>query len=171
MKERIDSLEEKVLNLETELARVVVKVNESEQYSCPHNIRVYGFDENKDEVCIDKIVKFCNEKLNVEIVNGQIDRAHRVRKPNGNKPRRIIVRFKAHTDKLAVLCRTVVGTDFYINEDLTKYNQKLLLKAKKYSLNVSSTWSSDGKIFVKRSSDERRLRIVTMADFAKYELI
>ena len=96
MKERIDSLEEKVLNLETELARVVVKVNESEQYSCPHNIRVYGFDENKDEVCIDKIVKFCNEKLNVEIVNGQIDRAHRVGKPNGNKPRAIIVRFKAH---------------------------------------------------------------------------
>ena len=104
-----------------------------------------GFDESKDEVCIDKIVKFCNEKLNVEIVNGQIDRADRVGKPNGNKPRAIIVRFKAHADKLAVLRRrrTLVGTDFYINEDLTTYNQKLLLKAKKDSLNVSSTWSSE----------------------------
>jgi hypothetical protein len=128
---------------------------------------VFGFNENKDKVCIDKIVKFCNEKLNVEIVNGQIDRADRVGKPNGNKPRAIIVRFKAHTDKLAVLHRrrTLVGTYFYINEDLTKYNQKLLLKAKKDSLNVNSTWSSDGKIFVKRSSNERRLRIVTIRNF------
>ena len=161
MKERIDSLEEKVLNLETELE--LVKANENEQHSRRHNIRVFGFDENKDEVCIDKIVQFCNEKLNVEIVNGQIDRAHRVGKPNGNKPRAIIVCFKAHTDKLAVLHRrrTLVGTDFYINEDLTKYNQKLLLKAKKDSLNVSSTWSS---VFVKRSSNERRLRIVTILD-------
>lgn len=131
-----------------------------------------AFDENKDEDCIDKIVKFCNEKLNVEIARGQIDRAHRVGKPNGNKSRAIIVRFRAHADKIAVLRRrrTIVGSAFYINEDLTKYNQKLLLKAKKESLNVSSTWSLNGKIFVKRSSDERRLRIVTMADFAKYEL-
>ena len=56
MKERIDSLEENVFNLETELARVVVKANENEQYSRRHNIRVSGFHENKDEVCIDKIV-------------------------------------------------------------------------------------------------------------------
>ena len=119
------------------------------------------------------MVKFCNEKLDVEIVNEQIDRAHRVGKSNGNKARAIIVRFKAHSDKISVLLkrRTLVGTGFYFNEDFTKYNQKLLLKAKKESVNVNSTWSSDGKIFVKQSSDERRLRIVTMADFAKYALI
>lgn len=113
---------------------------------------MFGFDEDKDEDCNDKIVKFCNEKLNVEIVNEQIDRAHRVGKPNGNKARTIIVRFKAHADKISVLRkrRTLVGTGFYVNEDLTKYNQKLLLKAKKESVNVSSTWSSDGKIFFEK---------------------
>ena len=173
MKKRIDALEAKVLIIESNLANVLVKANDNEQYSRRHNIRVSGFDEGKDEDCIDKIVKFCNEELDVEIVNKQIDRAHRVRKSNGNKARAIIVRFKARADKISVSRkrRTLVGTDFHVNEDLTKYNQKLLLKAKKESVNVSSTWSSDGKIFVKRSSDERRLRIVKMADFAKYELI
>ena len=173
MKKRIDALEAKVLNIESNLANVLVKANDNEQYSRRHNIRVSGFDEGIDEDCIDKIVKFCNEKLDVEIVNEQIDRAHRVGKSNGNKARAIIVRFKARADKISVSRkrRTLVGTGFHVNKDLTKYNQKLLSKAKKESVNVSSNWSSDGKIFVKRSSDERRLRIVTMADFAKYELI
>ena len=35
---KIDSLEEKLLNLELELAHVVVKVNENEQYSRRHSI-------------------------------------------------------------------------------------------------------------------------------------
>ena len=64
--------------------------------------RVSGFDKNKDEDCIDEIVKFCNEKLSVEIARGQINRAHRVGRPNGNKPRVMIVCFRAHADKIAV---------------------------------------------------------------------
>ena len=72
MQKKIDSLEEKVLYLELELARVVVKANENEQYSRHHNVRVLGLDENKDEDYIDKIVEFCNKKLNVEIAIGQL---------------------------------------------------------------------------------------------------
>ena len=61
MEKRIDALEAKVLNLESSLVSVLVKANENEQYSRRQNIRVFSFDEDKDEDCNDKIVKFCNE--------------------------------------------------------------------------------------------------------------
>lgn len=57
----------------------------------------------------------------------------------------------------------------YINEDLTKPRNKLLLKARKMvkSNLIKSAWSSDGNILVRDSEDERH-RITTESDLAVF---
>lgn len=172
MKEKISVLEEKVSTLESRLTRVTNMANENEQYSRRHNVRISGFEEEKDEDCVKKIVKFVNEKLNVAIIEEHIDRAHRVGKSSEDKPRAIIVRFKAHKDKIAILKKRkdLFQSNFYVNEDLTRINQKLLYTARKECKNVASAWTIDGKIFVKRTLDEQKFRIVSMVDLSTYEL-
>lgn len=122
---------------------------------------------------MEKIVKFCNEKLSVVITEDHIDRAHRVGKPSEGKQRAIIVRLKAHKDKIAILRKRkdLINSNFYVNEDLTRINQKLLYTVRKECGNVDSAWTIDGKIFVKRASDEKRLRIVSRSDLSNYELL
>ena len=67
-----------------------------------------------------KVVQFCNEKLKVDLSDQNIDRAHRVGNPKENRSRAIIVRFKSHKDKIAVLRqrKELKSTTFYVNEDL-----------------------------------------------------
>lgn len=173
--EKISALEEKVVTLESRLNRALSMANDNEQYSRRHNVRISGFAEEKDENCVEKVVNFCNEKLGVAITDENIDRAHRVGKPNDNKPRAIIVRFKAHKDKIAILRKRKdlfhARSNFYINEDLTKINQKLFYSARKECLNAVSAWTTDGKVFVKRISDGKIFIIKTTADFTAYDLL
>ena len=109
-------------------------------------------------------------------VNDEIvDRAHRVGKKEDGTNRAIIVRLKSHKDKLIILRNreSLKGSGFYINEHLTKINQKLsyMYIARVTCTNVDTTWTVDGKIFVKRKSDGRRLQVANQFDFTKHELL
>ena len=112
--EKISVLEEKVATLESRLTRALSMANNNEQYSRRHNVRISGFVEEKDENCVEKIVNFYDA-----ITDENIDRAHRVGKLNDNKPRAIIVRFKAHKDKIAILRKRKdlfhSKSNFYVN--------------------------------------------------------
>ena len=57
----------------------------------------------------------------------------------------------------------------FINEDLTKPKNKLLLKARKMvkSNLLKSAWSSDGNILV-RDKEDKRHRILTESDLAVF---
>ena len=114
---------------------------------------------------MEKVAHFCN-KLHINITEENIDRAHRVGKPSVNKSQAIIVRFKSHSDKIAVLSKRweLYSSIFYVNEDLTSQNHQLLFAAKKDCNNVVSSWSKDGKIFVKRASDDKIFRITSKDD-------
>jgi precorrin-6B methylase 1 len=173
MTKTIAELQEKITSLESQLVRVENMANDNEQYSRRHNVRISGFEEERIEDCITKVVQFCNEKLKVDLSDQNIDRAHRVGKPKENRSRAIIVRFKSHKDKIAVLRqrKELKSTRFYVNEDLTSRNQQLLYCARKDCKNAASAWSRDGKIFVKRASDEKIFKIVSMSDFLQNDLL
>ena len=178
MKEKIQCLEQKVEVLEEQIsglllqnASVSSKANDNEQYSRRHNVRIVGFPEEKDENCIEKVIKFCEEKLNFPLASTDVDRAHRVGRPKPNKHRAIIVRLQAHRHKIAILKnrKCLKGTNFFVNEDLTNENQKLFYQARKLE-KVKSAWTKDGKIFVKCRDDNKLLRIASALDFIKYQL-
>jgi hypothetical protein len=61
------------------------------------------------------------------------------------------------------------GTQYYINEDLTKFNIELLNYARDQKSFIKSAWSTDGKILV-RNLDDKITRIRQFNDFLKFNL-
>ena len=105
----------------------------------------------------EKFVNLCREKIGLDVKDETVDRAHWVgKKEEGTN--RAIIRLKTHKDKLTILCKrkNLRGSGFYINEDLTKINQKLSYTARVTCTNVDTPWTVDGKIYVKRKWDGRR---------------
>ena len=173
LKAEIAVLEGKVKTLEGTIEKVAAKANDNEQFSRRQNVRVTGFVEEDDENCAEKFVNLCREKIGLDVNDDLVDRAHRVGKKEEGTNRAIIVRLKTHKDKLAILRnrKNLRGSGFYINEDLTKINQKLSYIARVTCTNVDTSWTVDGKIFVKRKSDGRRFQVANQFDFTKYELL
>ena len=173
LKAEIAVLEGKVKTLEGTIEKVAAKANDNEQFSCRQNVRVTGFVEEDNENCAEKFVNLCREKIGLDVNDDLVDRAHRVGKKEEGTNRAIIVTLKTHKDKLAILRnrKNLRGSGFYINEDLTKINQKLSYIARVTCTNVDTSWTVDGKIFVKRKSDGRRFQVANQFDFTKYELL
>ena len=173
LKAEIAVLEGKVKTLEDTIEKVVAKANDNEQYSRRQNVRVTGFVEEEEETCAEKFVNLCREKIGLDVNDEIADRAHRVGKKEEGANRAIIVRLKPHKDKLTILRnrKNLRGSVFYINEDLTKINQKFSYTTRVTCTNVDTSWIVDGKIFVKRKSDGRRFQVANQFDFAKDELL
>ena len=173
LKAEIAVLKGKVKTLEDNLEKVAAKANDNEQFSRRQNVRVTGFVEEDEENCAEKFVNLCREKIGLGVNDDIVDRAHRVGKKEEGTNRAIIVRLKTHKVKLAILRnrKNLRGSGFYINEDLTKINQKLSYTARVTCTNVDTSWTVDGKIFVKRKSDGRRFQVANQFDFTKYELL
>ena len=173
LKAEIAVLEGKVKTLEDTIEKVAAKANENEQFSRRQNVRVMGFVEEEEENCAEKFVNLCREKIGLDVNDEIVDRAHRVGKKEEGTNRATIVRLKTHKGKLSILRnrKNLKGSGFYINEDLTKINQKLSYTARVTCTNVDTTWTVDGKIFVKRKSDGRRFQVANQYDFTKHELL
>ncbi|CAB4023920.1 Hypothetical predicted protein [Paramuricea clavata] len=163
---------EKIEALEAELTNVRVQANENEQYSRKYNLRIVGLNENDGENCVGEVIKLCKEKLNVNVDERDIDRAHRLGpKALSGRSRTVIVKFKSYGAK-AEICRQrklLKGTQYYINEDLTKFNIELLNYARDQKSFIKSAWSADGKILV-RNLDDKITRICQFNDFLKFNL-
>ena len=74
-----------------------IQHNDLEQYTRSNNIRIYGIDDrNKDETAEETtgiVIKFCSDKLGIDLRDKDIDIAHRLEKfqTDGNRP--VICRF------------------------------------------------------------------------------
>ena len=83
----------------------------------------------------------------MEVSDDTVDRASRVGKKEEGA-RAIFVCLKRHKDKLTIMenGKNLKDSGFYINEDLTKSNQKLFYTARVKCVNTDASWTSDGKI-------------------------
>ena len=126
-----------------------------EQYSRRNNLKLSGLSEDTANSNTDKVILDLCTELRLSLSEVDIDRSHRVGKPNLPKPRQIIVKFTSYRarqklykarSQLKRTHRTV-----YVNEDLTKERNKLLYDASqhlKHSL-VDRDRTSDGVIMIK----------------------
>jgi exosome complex exonuclease DIS3/RRP44 len=112
---------ENIEALEAELTNVRVQANENEQYFRKYNLRIVGLNENDGENCVGEIIKLCKGKLNVNVDERDIDRAHRLGpKALSGRSRTVIVKFKSYGAKAEIYRqrKLLKGTQYYIN--LTK---------------------------------------------------
>ncbi|KAI9525221.1 hypothetical protein NQZ68_009901 [Dissostichus eleginoides] len=105
-----------------------------------------------------------------------IEACHPLPRSNaGNKPA-ILIRFVNRENKTALLKqgRKLKGSDVYINEHLTKYNDDIARKASfmKKQNKIQNTWTTNCKIYIKLNvtpEEAKVLVIRNMEDLDKYQ--
>ena len=162
------SLQSENESLRERISKVESDNDSLEQYTRRNSVRISGIPEELSENT-DGIVLKLAEKLDVPMTSADIDRSHRVGKPDNRgrtaattkmRHRDIIVKFATYNarHRLYSMRKELRNTDMnkvFINEDLT--TSKLLFDARSLvrSNKLKSAYSSDGKIFIRDHNDHR----------------
>ncbi|KAK3725833.1 hypothetical protein QZH41_003800 [Actinostola sp. cb2023] len=172
----IDELKVEKDKLRADLEVLEQKQDEMEQYQRKYNVEIHGIPESPDEEVDQLIVKLA-ESINVDIDYDDLDIAHRI--PSRAKIRPIIVKFKAYEDKsnfyaarsklkyLKVNDHDFNGaSSIYINENLTSHRKSLYADVRKRAKQNRwfASWTSDGKILVRKEKGGKIYRIRKEAD-------
>lgn len=170
---KVSTLEKENKDLRERIEKLEAKADAAEQYSRRNCLRIAGVPEN-EAADTDSYVLDLSRAIGAEIALTDIERSHRVGRPSTGRTRNIIVKFASYRTRRKVYGARIATKDsgyagIYINEDLTKPRNKLLLKARKMAKTniLKSAWSSDGNILVRVSADERH-RIITESDLAVF---
>ena len=161
-------------SLKTRVQKLESAADNAEQYSRRNCLRISGVMENTNENT-DELILDMTRSMNVDLSLQEIDRSHKVGKPNAAKPRDINVKlstFRAR-EKLYKARRQLKDTGHagvYINEDLTKFRSGLLYSGRKLvkARRIWGAWSPNGTILLK-DNDNIVHRIVKPEDLAPYE--
>ena len=152
---RVSKLEKENKDLRERVEKLEAKADAAEQYSRRNCLRIAGVPENQ-AADTDGYVLDLSRAIGAEIALTDIERSHRVGRPSAGRTRDIIVKFASYrTRRMVYGARTTTKDSgyvgVYINEDLTKPRNKLLLKARKMVKTklLKSAWSSDGNILVR----------------------
>ena len=123
----IENLKDPVLNAEAFQHSTTTRIDYLEDQSRRNNLRFDGVPEDTSEnweQTAKKVQDLVRINLGIQdtIV---IERAHRVGKPNHQKPRTIVAKFLSYNDKSNILrnSRKLKGSSIFINEDLCEASQ------------------------------------------------
>ena len=178
LKLQVASLENENQDLKTRALELQEAVGSAEQYSRRNCLRITGTQETDSEVTDDIVISLARS-IDVELSLQDIDRSHRLGRPepgdiNKRKPRDIIVKFttyrmRAKFYKARVLTKSRGRRGVFVNEHLTKSRGRLLYQARRRvkSQQLKSVWSSDGVILVKHFNDSIQ-RITTENDLSDF---
>ena len=137
------------------------KVDQAEQYSRRNNLRISGYVEDNNENTDDIVMKMASD-IGCDLQLSEIDRSHRVGKPDAarTKQREILVKFTSYRARQKLYKRRTELKDkgyngVFLNEDLTKLRSKVLFEARKVVKAdcAKGAWSSDGNILIKDYGD------------------
>ena len=148
-------------------------IDEQEQYSSRECILLHGIPEprssqekrkeNTDQLFVDEI----NTRLNEKLTLTDLDRSHRLGKPEGRKgPRPIIVKLLRYNDKERIFRKKKLlkGSKIMLTERLTR-RRNLFLRYAKEKFGLKNVWTKDGDIYVKTETGIRNMT----DDFYKVE--
>ena len=170
----IQSLQKENRGLKARVELLEAKVDAAEQYSRRNCLRIAGVPENQSENTDVYVIDF-TRAIDAEVTLDDIERSHRVgKRRDSGRPRDIIVKFSSYRARRKVYGARTKTKDsgyrgVYINEDLTKSRNMLLMKARNMvkTKHIHSAWSSDGTILVRDLADNKH-RIISENDLALF---
>ena len=127
LKKVVGELRDPLMNSESVLQTNSTRIDYLEDQSRRNNLRFDGVVEENGETweqTARKIQLLATEKLGIN-ENIQIERAHRVGRPNPQRHRTIVAKFLRYNDKENLIrnSRKLKGTNIFINEDLCEASQ------------------------------------------------
>ncbi|KAL5005065.1 hypothetical protein ScPMuIL_018521 [Solemya velum] len=138
------------------------------RYSVPLIISARNKDFDTDNTVVD----ICNKYLNLPITVDDIERSHILGKYTPDK-NQIICRFRSHKTKMKVFLAKKMLKDnplkMFMSEDLTKSNHAIIqeLLTKKKNKQITSFWTIDTKIFMKKTEDEKPIHTTNIEMLAR----
>ena len=146
----INSLQNRLENLEKEKKNLYAQIEEQQQYSRRNCLVIHGIQpvpnntkENTDEA----VQRFIQEHLKITVQDKDIHRSHRL----GNKSGPIIVKFCRHNLKQEIYFskKQLKNKNYLITESLTtaRIEAMNLLKQLKAQRKINSFWTIDDRIF------------------------
>jgi hypothetical protein len=172
-------------SLVVEVDKLKMSVDELEQYSRRDNLIITGIPSSFAEAastapqatgsyhessasCIDKVVSFFQNKLNIDVQSADISTAHRLPAgTNGQLP--LVVKFVRRIKRDTVYqARTKLkdhnkncarDSRIFINEDLSPINRNIFSAAwrKQGSHGIESVWSSNCRVMARHNGRARRI--------------
>jgi len=158
-----------------------IRIESQEQYSRRTSLRFHNIQVSVDErgivhpVDTDQLIlQVCNTKLGLDININDIGRSHVIGKVKNGKSQ-VIVRFLSYRIRNSVYTnkKALKGhpDGIFITENLTKYRTELVKKLSqlKYSKQMYTYWTSDGRIYVKQTETSRKQTINNFDDIMNFE--
>lgn len=174
MRDRIDEMQERSLDMENELNNQYYRMVEIEQYNRRNNIEIHGVTYRDEEDC-ELIVKKIVENLELEIGEEDIEAAHRL-KSNKDEKGNIIVKFSNRkirdkvmenkrkcsiTNKMIDIIGEGEDRKIFLNENLCYEKKRLFNEAlrKKRELEWKFIWTVNGNIKMKKDENSKIIEI------------
>lgn len=160
---KIEKQDKEIKDLRRQVNNLSDSLDELQQYSRRNSVRIAGIPETPGENTDDIVIDVANRLIGTNINIDNIDRSHRVGKPNqaNDKPRVIIVKLTSYKvrEKLIKgrknLRKNPESKSIYINEDLTSKRANLARRARDLSKDkpeiIASTWTFDGRIYIQET--------------------
>jgi hypothetical protein len=198
---QIHSRDERIQQLEIENSSIKLLLDEADQrleqleaYSRFDNVIVHGIPESYAERASNNndnnagtesssdtensILKFFNNKLNVDIKPNDISVCHRLKRINRTSTYRpVIIRFTNRKARAAVLAsKKLLKTKpeckgIFINEHLTNMASKIFNKTRELckEKKINSTWSWNGKIYIKLLDGHTISNVPSLSDLDRFK--
>ena len=141
----IYQLKDETDNIKIHLEDTKTRLDYLDDQSRRNNLKFSGIPESYGEnweQCQAKVTKLLCAKM--KMANVPLERVHRIGKPTDNKPRDIVAKFKAFSNRNAVYRgrRMLIGTHVFINVDLGPAT----LEARRRQLGALKEARDNGKI-------------------------
>lgn len=148
--EQINSLEEKLAEVQAENESLINRIDDLEQGAKLTQLRMYGVPEGNNESLKEKVQLIINR--NLELQECQLENCFRIgaKKHNVSKPRPVLVKFSStsHRNQVFFNKKKLKGSKLVIVEELTKVRYDLLQSVKE-KVETRNIWTKDGKIYIK----------------------
>lgn len=167
LRTRVKKLEERAA--EQEIDKLKQDMNDLDQYSRRLNLEIHGLPQQMNENILEKLNILANDLELPRLSESDIEAAHRLPIRTGkdevDKPAPILVRFSSRLTRDNWLKKRTdlrkAKSKIFFNENLTAQNKKLFwqIRCKAREMNYQFSWIKDGKMFMRRSSHHRIVRI------------
>ena len=120
-----------------------------EQYGRRNCLVIHGVAESENESTDEVFVELVNTNLGLSIKQRDLDRSHRLGKPNSNgRARPIIAKFARYNVRAKVFAnkKKMKGSNMMLTESLTRHRVVVLNEARKRYGN-NNVWTADGEIY------------------------
>lgn len=176
----LEKKDAEITQLNTRIDDLELKLDQAEQYSRRNCIRIAGLPESENEDTTSVTMELINDTMALDppLELQEVDRLHRVGKPDSQKPRGIIVKFATYRSRARVFSAKAALSDkrfgptqtkVYINDDLTRLRAKLLYEARKLKKQklIHDAWTREGTVLVIDNS-KKTSSLKSTKDLVKY---